>query len=80
MAEKETWDDFISTGKIMDYLQYKGCVDSMTNLSDITSGLMTAGNIPFSERYDKGKQNQNTGYRHEGFDYTNRDGDSILSD
>ncbi len=47
MAEMNEWEGFASTGKVMDYLQYKGCIDRITNLSDVTSGLVTVGNVPF---------------------------------
>ena len=72
MAGNEEWDGFASTGKVMDYLQYRGCIDRMTNLSDVTSGLVTAGNIPFAV-----EENRRS---HEGFNQTYRDGDSVSSD
>lgn len=42
MAEKESWNQFAASGKVMDYLEYKGCLDGVMNATNVvpTQGTM----------------------------------------
>lgn len=42
MAEKESWNQFATSGKVMDYLEYKGCLDGVLNATNVvpTQGTM----------------------------------------
>lgn len=35
MAEKESWNQFAASGKILDYLEYRGCLDGLANMSNV---------------------------------------------
>ena len=35
MAEKEGWNQFAASGKVMDYLEYKGCLHGLANVSNV---------------------------------------------
>lgn len=35
MAEKESWNQFAASGKVMDYLEYKGCLDGLANITNV---------------------------------------------
>lgn len=51
--DKDDWENFAVSGKVMDYLEYKGCIDRLTNLSDVVTRSETAGNLPFAEENEK---------------------------
>ena len=58
MAEKDDWEDFAASGKVMDYLEYKGCIDRVSNLSEIVTGPETAGNVLFVEENERKKKEE----------------------
>ena len=63
MALKDDWESFAASGRVMDYLEYKGCIDRVTNLSDAVPDSDTAGNILFTLTNDR--KNQEEMVKHE---------------
>lgn len=41
MAEKESWNQFAASGKILDYLEYRGCLDGLANVSNVVPAPAT---------------------------------------
>ena len=58
MGEKGNWEEFAASGKVMDYLEYKGCIDRALNLSDTVTGSDIAGNVLFVEENERKKEKQ----------------------
>lgn len=35
MEEKESWNQFATSGKVVDYLEYRGCLEGLANVTNV---------------------------------------------
>ncbi len=68
MEENDAWENFSASGRVIDYLEYKGFIDRMTNLSASVTDSGTAGNVLFVEESDRKRkeERQNEKVEHAG--------------
>lgn len=53
MTEQESWNQFASSGRVMDYLEYRGCLQGGMNATNIVPDQTMAGSVLMFEEGDR---------------------------